>query len=166
MTRILMIPGLICDGHVWRAAHAALADYDVVVADVTHQPSITAMAEDLLARTPGDLVAIGHSMGARVQCSSPACISKSKAVLLGWCTAITTAPIAPDPPPASPEGGNGGGFVAQAGVGPDDYRHHDLLVPDKAAPARQRLAMDRGPRHATDPRYGPDNPRWSCPVQA
>lgn len=66
MTRILMIPGLICDGHVWQAARAALTGYDVAVADVTHQPSITAMAEDLLARTPGDLVVIGHSMGGRV----------------------------------------------------------------------------------------------------
>lgn len=54
MTRVLLIPGLICDGHVWQATHAALVDSDVVVVDVTHPPSITAMAEDLLARTPGE----------------------------------------------------------------------------------------------------------------
>ncbi|ATX65716.1 alpha/beta fold hydrolase [Roseinatronobacter bogoriensis] len=66
MTRILLIPGLVCDAHVWQATLAALDGYDVAVADVTHQPSITAMAEDLLARHTGDLVVIGHSMGGRV----------------------------------------------------------------------------------------------------
>nr|WP_296474941.1 alpha/beta hydrolase [Rhodobaca sp.] len=66
MTRILLIPGLICDAHVWQATLCTLEDRDVAVADVTHQPSITAMAEDLLARHTGDLVVIGHSMGGRV----------------------------------------------------------------------------------------------------
>ncbi|MDD7972060.1 alpha/beta fold hydrolase [Roseinatronobacter alkalisoli] len=66
MTRILLIPGLVCDGHVWEATRTALNDLPVSVADVTTQPSITAMANDLLAHHDGPLVVAGHSMGGRV----------------------------------------------------------------------------------------------------
>lgn len=66
MTTILLIPGLICDGHVWAATTAALAPLRPVVADLTTQPTITAMAADLLERHPGPLVLAGHSMGGRV----------------------------------------------------------------------------------------------------
>ncbi len=66
MTRILLIPGLICDAHVWQGCVDALAGHDVVVADVSTQTSLTAMAEDLLAHHPGDLIVAGHSMGGRV----------------------------------------------------------------------------------------------------
>lgn len=66
MTRILLIPGLVCDDHVWAACVAALHPFDVAVADVTHQPSITAMAKTLLAQHPGPLLLAGHSMGGRV----------------------------------------------------------------------------------------------------
>lgn len=66
MTQILLIPGLICDGHVWAATQAALSPLTAIVADVTVQPSITAMAEDLLARHGGALILAGHSMGGRV----------------------------------------------------------------------------------------------------
>jgi pimeloyl-ACP methyl ester carboxylesterase len=64
MATILLIPGLICDGHVWAATQAALPES--VVADVTRQTSITEMAQDLLASHPGRLIVIGHSMGGRV----------------------------------------------------------------------------------------------------
>lgn len=66
MTRILLIPGLICDAHVWDAALTALDDLPVTVADVTMQTSIPDMARDLLARHDGPLVVVGHSMGGRV----------------------------------------------------------------------------------------------------
>lgn len=66
MTRILLIPGLVCDAHVWQAALAALEGRDVHVADVTRQPGISEMAEDLLGQHSGRLIVAGHSMGARV----------------------------------------------------------------------------------------------------
>ena len=66
MTRILLIPGLICDGHVWQGCLAALAGHDVTVADLGVATDITAMAEQLLATHAGDLIVVGHSMGGRV----------------------------------------------------------------------------------------------------
>lgn len=66
MTRILLIPGLICDGHVWQGCLAALAGHDVAVADLGVATDITAMAEQLLATHTGDLIVVGHSMGGRV----------------------------------------------------------------------------------------------------
>ncbi|MDA0187459.1 MAG: alpha/beta fold hydrolase [Proteobacteria bacterium] len=66
MTRILLIPGLICDGHVWQGCLAALAGHDVAVADLGVATDITAMAEQLLATHSGDLIVVGHSMGGRV----------------------------------------------------------------------------------------------------
>lgn len=66
MTRILLIPGLICDAHVWDATQHALDELPVSVADVTTQASIPDMARDLLARHDGPLVVAGHSMGGRV----------------------------------------------------------------------------------------------------
>ncbi|WP_373418508.1 alpha/beta fold hydrolase [Roseinatronobacter sp. S2] len=66
MTRILLIPGLVCDAHVWDATQHALDDLPISVADVTTQASIPDMAHDLLARHGGPLVVVGHSMGGRV----------------------------------------------------------------------------------------------------
>lgn len=66
MARILLIPGLICDRHVWQGCIDALAGHDVAVADASTQTSLTDMAEDLLAGHPGDLIVVGHSMGGRV----------------------------------------------------------------------------------------------------
>lgn len=64
MTTVLLIPGVVSDGFVWTAAQAALPG--AVVADVTSQPTIVAMAADLMARHPGRLIVAGHSMGGRV----------------------------------------------------------------------------------------------------
>jgi pimeloyl-ACP methyl ester carboxylesterase len=64
MTTVLLVPGLICDAHVWAAVLAAVPG--AVVADVTAQPTIADMAADLLARHAGPLVVMGHSMGGRV----------------------------------------------------------------------------------------------------
>ena len=60
----LLIPGLLCDAHVWRPALARLPG--AVVADLSTQDNLTAMARDLLAAHPGPLRLAGHSMGARV----------------------------------------------------------------------------------------------------
>lgn len=66
MAKILLIPGLICDAHVWQGCLQALAGHDVAVADLGRQADITAMAEQLLATHPGALIVVGHSMGGRV----------------------------------------------------------------------------------------------------
>lgn len=68
MTTALLIPGLICDSHVWQSTENALQErgFKVAIADVTTQPSITEMASSLLERHPGPLLPIGHSMGGRV----------------------------------------------------------------------------------------------------
>ena len=63
MPRLLLIPGLVCDGFVWHGVTARMA---ATVADVCAQDSITAMAQDLLARHAGRLILAGHSMGGRI----------------------------------------------------------------------------------------------------
>jgi pimeloyl-ACP methyl ester carboxylesterase len=63
MAQVLLIPGLLCDAHVWQGA---LSVMDAVVADVTTQASIPEMAADLLDRHPAPLLIAGHSMGGRV----------------------------------------------------------------------------------------------------
>ncbi len=66
-SRIVLIPGLLCDGVVWEHAAFHLGKYgDVAIADLSSQDSITRMAEDVLASHPGRLAVAGHSMGARV----------------------------------------------------------------------------------------------------
>lgn len=61
---LLFIPGLLSDATAWAEVMDGVGRG--TVADVTTQPSITAMAEDLLARHGGPLVVAGHSMGGRV----------------------------------------------------------------------------------------------------
>ncbi len=63
MPTLLLIPGLVSDAFVW---HGVTARIPAVVADVSIQATITAMAQDLLARHPGRLILAGHSMGGRV----------------------------------------------------------------------------------------------------
>lgn len=63
-TTLLFVPGLLSDRTAWAGVIDRIGRG--VVADVTTQPSITAMAEDLLASHGGNLVVAGHSMGARV----------------------------------------------------------------------------------------------------
>jgi pimeloyl-ACP methyl ester carboxylesterase len=68
MTTFLLIPGLVCDGHVWTATRDALqaAGHKTAMADVTEQESIERMAECLLHCHAGPLMPVGHSMGGRV----------------------------------------------------------------------------------------------------
>jgi pimeloyl-ACP methyl ester carboxylesterase len=60
---VLLIPGLLCDAHVWQPVCARL---DATVADLSTQDSLTEMAQDCLDANPGALRVAGHSMGARV----------------------------------------------------------------------------------------------------
>jgi pimeloyl-ACP methyl ester carboxylesterase len=64
---ILLLPGLLCDASVWMAQIDALRPYaHVLVADFSQHDSLGAMARSALAMTDGPIIAIGHSMGARV----------------------------------------------------------------------------------------------------
>lgn len=64
MSTVLLVPGLLSDGHVWRAVLDRLPDAQV--ADLSTQRSMTEMARDCLDRHPGPLRVAGHSMGGRV----------------------------------------------------------------------------------------------------
>jgi pimeloyl-ACP methyl ester carboxylesterase len=67
MTRIVLIPGLVCDAAVWHHAAAALrADADVHIAHHGALDSLDAMAAKILDETPDDFAVAGHSMGGRV----------------------------------------------------------------------------------------------------
>src|SRR5687768_8981309 len=64
---ILLLPGLLCDASVWTAQIEALRPHaHVLVADFSQQDTLEAMARSALAMTEGPIIAIGHSMGARV----------------------------------------------------------------------------------------------------
>lgn len=65
MTRFVMIPGLLSDGMVWQALADRLGPA-AMVADMTRDVSIADMARGILDSVPGEIVAIGHSMGGRV----------------------------------------------------------------------------------------------------
>jgi pimeloyl-ACP methyl ester carboxylesterase len=64
---ILLLPGLLCDASIWSAQIDALKPHGkVLVADFSQHSSIEEMACAALAMTDGPIIAIGHSMGARV----------------------------------------------------------------------------------------------------
>ncbi len=67
MTTIVLIPGLACDAAVWEHAAGALrAAAAVHIAHHGTLDSLGAMAEKVLAETPGKFAVAGHSMGGRV----------------------------------------------------------------------------------------------------
>lgn len=65
---VLFLPGLLCDGRLWRDQVAALAGTRCVVADLTHDDSLGAMAERSLRALPAEarLSVCGLSMGGYV----------------------------------------------------------------------------------------------------
>ncbi|WP_262273261.1 alpha/beta fold hydrolase [Microvirga yunnanensis] len=64
---IVLLPGLLCDASIWEAQRAALAPHaEIRIADFSQLDSIDAMARSALGLADGPLIAIGHSMGARV----------------------------------------------------------------------------------------------------
>jgi pimeloyl-ACP methyl ester carboxylesterase len=65
--QIVLLPGLLCDASVWAAQVAELERHaDVAVADFSAHDSLADMARSALSRRNGPIVAVGHSMGARV----------------------------------------------------------------------------------------------------
>jgi pimeloyl-ACP methyl ester carboxylesterase len=65
--RVVFLPGLLCDEATWTSQLAALAHHAVTsVVDYGALDSLSAMAAAVLDGAPGDLVAVGHSMGGRV----------------------------------------------------------------------------------------------------
>jgi len=67
MTRLYLIPGLLCDGAIWRPQITALSSqWRVSVPDLTGFASIPAMAAHVLRDAPERFAVAGHSMGARV----------------------------------------------------------------------------------------------------
>ena len=64
---IVLLPGLLCDASTWDAQQKALKPHaDVRIGDFSQLDSIEGMARSALALADGPLVAVGHSMGARV----------------------------------------------------------------------------------------------------
>lgn len=66
-TTLLLLPGLLCDAALWRHQIAALGNsVTPVVADLTQDDSIEAMAERALATVDGPFAMAGMSMGGYV----------------------------------------------------------------------------------------------------
>jgi pimeloyl-ACP methyl ester carboxylesterase len=64
---VVLLPGLLCDEDVWRGAIARLSpDHEVICPGFLDQPSIEAMAAQVLAQAPERFSLAGHSMGGRV----------------------------------------------------------------------------------------------------
>lgn len=64
---LALLPGLLCDGALWRAQLEGLADRAICrVADFTSQDSMAAMAESVLAMMPDRFALAGLSMGGYV----------------------------------------------------------------------------------------------------
>ncbi|OHC75970.1 MAG: alpha/beta hydrolase [Rhodospirillales bacterium RIFCSPLOWO2_12_FULL_58_28] len=63
-TRLLLLPGLLCDSLLWRHQVKALADIaETSVADLTRDDDIQAMARSVLAEAPAIFALAGLSMG-------------------------------------------------------------------------------------------------------
>ena len=67
MTTLVLVPGLISDGIVWRPlADAVAGRMPVHDADLSAGTTITGMAQTLLDTVAGDVIVVGHSMGGRI----------------------------------------------------------------------------------------------------
>ena len=64
---LVLVPGLLCDDWTWHGQREALErDWTVVIPDLTHLDSVTAMAEALLGMMPPRFMLAGHSLGGRI----------------------------------------------------------------------------------------------------
>ncbi|PWT98904.1 MAG: alpha/beta hydrolase [Terriglobia bacterium] len=64
---LVLLPGLLCDGSVWRFQVDALAKFALCTSvEWGTQDSLTAMAEKVLREAPARFAVAGHSMGGRV----------------------------------------------------------------------------------------------------
>lgn len=67
MTSLALLPGLLCDGDLWRDQIAAMADEaDCLVADFSTQDTVAAMARSVLERMPETFALASLSMGGYV----------------------------------------------------------------------------------------------------
>ena len=66
MSRIILLPGLLCDATVWQPLLSKLDSNSATIADLSTRDSLSDMAKDSLSRQSGLLQVAGHSMGARV----------------------------------------------------------------------------------------------------
>ena len=66
-TPLVLLPGLLCDGALWRHQTARLGDAAAfTMGDFTHDDSIEAMARSVLIEAPETFALAGHSMGGYV----------------------------------------------------------------------------------------------------
>jgi len=66
MTKLVLLPGLVCDAAVWAHARSALmARADIHIAEYGTLDSLGAMADKVLAEVAGHFALAGHSMGGR-----------------------------------------------------------------------------------------------------
>ena len=66
-TPLFLLPGLLCDEHVWAPQVAALSDRaEIFISSFYGFDSLGAMAASVLARAPARFSLAGHSMGGRV----------------------------------------------------------------------------------------------------
>lgn len=64
---LVLLCGLLCDARIWEPVRAALPPgHDTRILAFPGFRTIEAMAADVVARVPGPMVVIGHSMGGRV----------------------------------------------------------------------------------------------------
>lgn len=64
---VLLLPGLLCDGTIWRPQAVGLSDVaEVTIADFSQLDDFTEMACAALDLVDGPVHVVGHSMGARV----------------------------------------------------------------------------------------------------
>jgi pimeloyl-ACP methyl ester carboxylesterase len=64
---VVLLPGLLCDADIWRMQIDRLGRaHEILCPGFMDQPSIGAMAADILARAPDHFSLAGHSMGGRV----------------------------------------------------------------------------------------------------
>jgi pimeloyl-ACP methyl ester carboxylesterase len=67
MGSILLIPGLLCNQILWHRQRASLTRRaDVIIADVTEQETISAMASSVLSTAPAQFSLAGFSLGSQV----------------------------------------------------------------------------------------------------
>jgi len=62
---LYLLPGLLCDQHVWRHQIAHLG-FEIRIADFRGFNSLTGMAQSVLDEAPARFAVAGHSMGGRV----------------------------------------------------------------------------------------------------
>ena len=64
--KVVLVPGLLSDGRVWKSVEDALPDGQCYLADVKQDATIEAMAARILNEIEGPMAVVGHSMGGRV----------------------------------------------------------------------------------------------------